>query len=239
MSFVSNLISGLERSTAGSVQTAREVMRLCGKVSAKRALFVGDDSDTPKIIAEATGAEVIAGYAEKDRAERAAERGINARIVMTYELPKPENGDKNGWEFLWYNGLSEPDGVPNRLSELRSILGSGGVAVFRTLCYLIEPSPDTRSYVERRFGTPEELDRVLREAKEKELKILDFYIAPKTDWTKGLYDPLKKAMREFEAFDGDDQATGIAELNKEMDMFELHSEEYSFVYYILQSPGCR
>ncbi|MCH5204924.1 MAG: hypothetical protein J1F03_09245 [Oscillospiraceae bacterium] len=230
MSFVSNLISELERSTAGSEQTAREVMRLCGEISAKRALFVGDDFDTPRIIAEATKAEVLAGYAEQYRVDRALERGISANLVMTYELPKSEDG----WEFLWYNGLSEPDGVPRRLEELKNILKSGGVAVFRTLCYLIEPSLDTRGYVERRFGKPEELDRVLREAKDEGLKIRDFYIAPKSDWTHGLYEPLREAMRRLEAAaDDDDEVSGIAELNKEMGMFELHSEEYSFVYYIL------
>ncbi|MCH5208602.1 MAG: hypothetical protein J1F04_06930 [Oscillospiraceae bacterium] len=235
MSFISNLISELERSTAGSAQTAKEVMRLCGNVTAKRALFVGDDFDTPKIIAEATGAEVLAGYAEQNRAERALNMKINAKQVMTYELPHGSQQD-GGWEFLWYNGLSEPDGVSNRLEEIKSILTSGGVAVFRTLCYLIEPSLDTRSYVERRFGRPEELDRVLREAKENGLKIRDFYIAPKTDWTRGLYEPLREAMHKLEAArEDDDEVSGIAELNKEMDMFELHSEEYSFVYYILQS----
>ena len=232
MSFIGNLISELERSTAGSLQTAKEVMRLCGNINTKSALFVGDDFDTPRIIAEATGAEVFAGYAEQSRVERALGMKINAKQVMTYELPHQEGG----WEFLWYNGLSEPDGVSNRLEEIKSILTSGGIAVFRTLCYLIEPSPDTRSYVERRFGRPEELDRVLREAKENGLKIRDFYIAPKTDWTRGLYEPLRDAMHKLVAArDDDDEVSGIAELNKEMDMFELHSEEYSFVYYILQA----
>lgn len=232
MSFISNIISQLERSTAGSEQTAKEVMRLCGKISARHALFVGDDCDTPRIIEEAAGVKVIAGYAEQKRAEQALECGINARQVMTYELLHEEYG----WDFLWYNGLTEPDGASNRLEEIKSILKSGGVAIFRTLCYLIEPSPDTRSYVERRFGRPEELDSVLRKAKEKGLKIRDFYIAPKTDWTRGLYEPLREEMRKLEAVsDDNEEASGIAELNKEMAMFELHSEEYSFVYYILEA----
>lgn len=232
MSFISSLIGDLERSTAGSRHTAEEVMKLCGNISAKRALFVGDENETPKIIAEATNAAVLAGYAEQHRVERALKAGLDAHFVMPFELPTTDGG----WEFLWYNGLTEPDGVPRRLEELKNILRSGGTAVFRTLCYLIDPSPDTRCYVERRFGEPEELDRVLREAKEKGLKIRDFYIAPKTDWTHGLYEPLKGAMHSLEASLGStEETTGIAELNKEMDMFELHSEEYSFVYYIFQA----
>ena len=232
MSFISNLIAQLERSTAGSEKTAREVIKLCGDISAKQALFIGDECDTPRIIGEATKAEVVAGYAEQHRVERAKTAGLNAQLVMPFELPKTEGG----WEFLWYNGLTEPDGVPRRLEELKSALKSGGIAVFRTLCYLIEPSPDTRCYVERRFGKPEELDRVLRDAKEKELKIIDFYIAPKSDWTRGLYEPMREAMRRLDGADEHEEETaGLAELNKEIDMFELHSEEYSFVYYIFQA----
>lgn len=232
MSFISNLIAELERQTAGSEQTAREVLKLCGEISAKNALFVGDENDTPRIIGEVTNAEVIAGYAEQHRLDRAKAVGLNARLVMPFELPKTEGG----WEFLWYNGLTEPDGVPRRLEELKTVLKSGGTSVFRTLCYLIEPSLDTRCYVERRFGKPEQLDRVLREAKEQGLKIRDFYIAPKTDWTHGLYEPMREAMRKLEgASDGEEETAGLAELNKEIDMFELHSEEYSFVYYIFQA----
>lgn len=229
MSFISGLMAGLERPTAGSESTAREVLKLCGELSARRVLFVGDDAQTPKIIENATKSRVFAGYAEQHRVERALEQGLDAHLVMPFELPRAEGG----WEFLWYNGLTEPDGVSRRLEELKNIIKSGGTAVFRTLCYLIEPSPDTRCYVERRFGQPEELDRVLREGKEKGLSVRDFYIAPKSDWTHGLYEPLKAAVRELNSTLGDDEETaGIAELNKEMDMFELHSEEYSFVYYI-------
>ena len=232
MSFISNLIAGLERSTAGSEQTAREVIGLCGDISAKKALFIGDENATPRIIGEAINAEVIAGYAEQHRLERAKAAGLDAQIVMPFELPQTEGG----WEFLWYNGLTEPDGVPRRFEELKNVMKSGGVAVFRTLCYLIDPSPDTRCYVERRFGKPEQLDRVLREAKEQGLKIRDFYIAPKSDWTHGLYEPMREAMRKLEgANDGEEEIAGLAELNKEIDMFELHSEEYSFVYYILEA----
>lgn len=231
MSFISNLTAQLERPTAGSRKTAEEVMKLCGNVKAKTALFVGDDTDTPKVIENALGIKITAGYAEQIRVDRAIERGLSAKQVMPFELP----AIKDGWEFLWYNGLTEPDGVPRRLEELKNILKSGGTAVFRTLCYLIEPSLDTRCYVERRYGEPEELDRVLREAKEKGLKIRDFYIAPKTDWTIGLYEPIKDAMHKLESASEDEEASGIAELNKEIGMFELHSEEYSFVYYIFEA----
>ena len=231
MSFISNLTAQLERPTAGSKQTAEEVIKLCGNVKAKTALFVGDDTDTPKVIENALGIKITAGYAEQIRVDRAIERGLSAKQVMPFELPTAEGG----WEFLWYNGLTEPDGVPRRLEELKNILKIGGTAVFRTLCYLIEPSLDTRCYVERRYGEPEELDRVLREAKEKGLKIRDFYIAPKTDWTVGLYEPVKEAMHKLEAAAEDEEASGIAELNKEIGMFELHSEEYSFVYYIFEA----
>lgn len=231
MSSISNLINGLERPTAGSEETAARVLSLCGNISPKNVLFIGDEYFTPTLVKKQTGAEVAACFTEQFRAEHAAAMGFSARVVMPFEIPQGENG---GWNFIWYNGVSSLEGSARLLEQIHDNLEKGGTAVFRTLCWLIEPSPDTKCYVERRFGKPEALDAVLRNAKEQGFKIRDFYIAPKTDWTHGLYEPLKNAMQKLEGVSEDGEETGISELNKEMYMFDLHSEEYSFVYYILE-----
>lgn len=230
MSFIGNLIQEMERSTAGSEETARRVMELCGAVKPSKALFVGDECYTPRIIAESTGAAVLACFYEQHRADSAAERGLEARVVGAFELPETEGG----WEFAWLNGGAEPDGVPMRLERLYNGLRKGAVAVYRTLCWLIDPSPDTRGYVEHRFGRPVPLDAAVRFAREQHFKIRDFYIAPKTDWTNGFYRPLGELVKRYEGASDDEAAAGIGEINKEMYMFDLHSEEYSYVYYILE-----
>ncbi len=230
MSLISNLINGLERPTAGSEETARNVMDMCKKISADNALFVGDELFTPALIQKTTGAKVSACFTEKNRAERAEAKGFSASVVMPFEIPSGENG----WDFVWYNGTTSLEGSARLLEAVYDSLKSKGKAVFRTLCWLIDPSPDTKCYVERRFGRPEALDSVLRCAKEQGFKVLDFYIAPKTDWTHGLYEPLKNAMQQLDGEREDGEESGISELNKEIYMFELHSEEYSFVYYILE-----
>lgn len=231
MNSISSLINGLERPSAGSEETAKRVLELCGKITPKNAVFIGDESFTPALIAERTKADVIACFAEQNRAERAEKSGLAAKVSMPFEIPARDNGK---WDFIWYNGASSLEGSAGLLEQIDGELEKGGTAVFRTLCWLIEPSPDTKCYVERRFGKPEALDAVLRSAKERGFKIRDFYIAPKTDWTHGLYEPLRLAMQTLEGTSEDGAETGISELNKEMYMFELHSEEYSFVYYILE-----
>ena len=231
MNSIGSLINGLERPSAGSEDTAKRVLELCGKISPKNAVFIGDESFTPALIKERTKADVLACYAEPNRAERAEKAGLSAKISMPFEIPVRDNGK---WDFIWYNGASSLEGSAGLLEQIDDNLEKGGTAVFRTLCWLIDPSPDTKCYVERRFGKPEALDAVLRNAKEQGFKIRDFYIAPKTDWTHGLYEPLRSAMQTLEGASEDGAETGISELNKEMYMFELHSEEYSFVYYILE-----
>lgn len=229
MSFIGNLIREMERSTAGSEDTARKVMELCGKLKCESALFVGDESVTPRVINEGTGIKPLAAFYERHRADDAAKLGFVTCTVGAFELPEKEGG----WEFVWLNCGAEPDGVPLRLERLYGSLKKDAVAVYRTLCWLIDPSPDTRCYVERRFGRPVQLDAVLRFAKEQHFKIRDFYIAPKTDWTNGFYRPMSALVKKYEGV-SDDEAAGIGEINKEMYMFELHSEEYSYVYYILE-----
>ncbi len=234
MSFISSLFMQMERSTAGSDQTTRDVMRSCGSVSGEKALFFGDDYFTPKHISEATKAKVTAAYYESFRAEKAAEYGLTAQNVGAFQIPEI-NG---GWDFIWFNGCIEPDGIERRLEQLKLAMKPKSKAVYRALCWLIEPSPDTRGYVERRFGYPESLDGVIRKAKEQGFKVLDFVISPRSDWTHGFYEPMNDLVKSL-AGEGDgldsDVQSGIGELNKEMYMFNLHSEEYSFVYYILES----
>ncbi len=41
-------------------------------------------------------------------------------------------------------------------------------------------------------------------------------------------------VKKYEGAADNETAAGISEINKEMYMFDLHSEEYSYVYYILE-----
>lgn len=230
MSFFNNLLMQMDRSTAGSDATAKTVLDLCGDIKARTALFFGDDLTTPRLIKEKTGAGLLAAFYEDYRAEAAKDAGLNSRVVGAYEVVHREDGDP--WEFIWFNGGTEPDGVPRRLEQLYEALGSG-ICVYRSLCWLIDPSLDTKSYVERRFGRPVPMDKVLLAAKEQGFKILDFYISPKSDWTRNFYEPMNELVGKIERESDGEDSTGIGEVNKETYMFELHSEEYSYVYFIL------
>lgn len=229
--FLSVIIEQMERSTAGSEETAQRVLQMC-KCKPQNALFFGDDVFTPQLIAETTGTKLLATFGEQFRAESAEALGLDARTVGAYEIIKTDGG----WDFIWYNGLTEPDGIPRRLEQMRGALSEGGTAVFRTLCWLIDPSLDTKSYIERRFGRPEPLDEVLRQAKEQRFSIEDFYIAPKSDWWRNFYEPMSDLVKKLEGTSNEDDTTaGIGEINKEIYMFDLHSAEYSFVYYVLKA----
>lgn len=228
--FLNAIIGQMDRSTAGSEDTARKVLQMCGGKKPQNVLFFGDDIFTPQLIAKGTGAKVLATFGDERRVNEAAKAGLDARQVGAYEMMTTDGG----WEMVWYNGLSEPDGVTRRLEQLHNGLAAGGSAVYRTLCWLIDPSPDTKSYVERRFGRPVHLDEVLRKAKEQGFATEDFYIAPKSDWKQNFYDPMSELVRRLEGAGDDETAAGIGEINKEIHMFDLHSEEYSFVYYILK-----
>lgn len=229
--FLNAIIGQMDRSTAGSEGTARKVLQMCGTKKPQNALFFGDDVFTPQLIADETGARVLATFGEERRVNAAEKAGLDARQVGAFEVS--ETG--GGWDMIWYNGLTEPDGVSLRLEQLHDHLVKGGTAVYRTLCWLIDPSPDTKSYVERRFGRPVHLDEVLRIAKEQGFSIEDFYIAPKSDWKHHFYEPMSELVRKLEGAGDDEAAAGIGEINKEIYMFDLHSEEYSFVYYVLKS----
>ncbi len=232
MGFVNDLIARMERSTAGSEETARRVLEMSGIKKADRVLFFGDDLSTVRLISEA-GADVVATFGEKFRAEAAEKAGFTVGTDWEHGVPEAEGG----WDAIWFNGLTEPDGVAGRLERIRDKVKKGGAVVYRTLCWLIDPSLDTKGFVERRFGRPVQMDGVLREAKALGFTIEDFYIAPKSDWRQSFYEPMSELVTELEGageLRGGEAQSVAGELRREMDMFELHSEEYSFVYYVLR-----
>lgn len=229
MNLISVLYGQMERSSAGSAGTTEQVLRMCG--GCKSALYIGDEAVTP-LAMKARGMSVRAAFSELPRAEAARAAGIDAVSVQRFELPD----DAADYDLLWYGGAVEFDSVAQRLRQLKDACRKGGIVVYRTLCWLIDPSPDTRTFVTRRFGAVQPLDTVLRTARETGFGVQDFYISPRTDWTTEFYSKLMNAAKAYADDHGEDTVytAGIGELQKEADMFELHSEEYSYVYYILK-----
>ena len=232
MNFISVLHQSMERSSAGSEETALAVLDMCGDAAPKNTLFFGDDCATPRLIGKRYSCNLTAAYAEDFRAEAAARLGISCVPVRQFELPKLEGG----YGLVWYNGTVEFDGIAQRISQLRDVCGKNAVIVYRTLCWLTEPSPDTRVFCGRRFGVIQPLDAVLVTLKEQGCRISDFYISPKTDWTEHYYKPLMAAAKEYAGVHPQDSlvTAGMSELKKEMDVFEMHCEEYSYVYYVMK-----
>ncbi len=229
MNFLSILHGSLERSSAGSRQTSEQVIALCR--GSGRALYLGDEAVTPALLKDA-GYDVTAAISDEARAQKAAEDGLNVLSVQRFELP----ANASEYDLLWYNGTVEFDGSAHRLEQLRGSCKKGGTVVYRALCWLIEPSPDTRRFCESRFGRLPQMDSVPLMAREAGFRVEDFYISPRTDWTVNFYDRLLNAAADYASSHGEDAAysSGFGELKRETDMFELHCEEYSYVYYILK-----
>lgn len=230
MNFISVLLKDMERSSPGSSDTARQVIALLGDISPKSALFVGDDIATPQFIAEKYGCALRAAFTDVNRAEQGSAAGLDSCAVQLFELPG------EGYDLVWYNGIVEFDGCVQRLEQLREKLLQGGTLVYRAVSWLSDPSPDTKVFCQRRFGQILPLDKVLVLAKEQGYRVRDFYIAPKSDWYAGYYDPLITAAESYAGVHREDSTVslGMSELRKEYGIFDMHCEEYSCVYYILK-----
>lgn len=221
MNLISILHQQTERSCAGSESTSKRVISMLK--GAKTAFYFGDEAITPALLQQA-GYEVTAYITERSRVKD------GMRHAESFELP----AEAVESDILWYAGVAEFDPPSVRLEQLKSVCKKGGTVVYRALCWLIDPSPDTKSYCTKRYGVLTPLDRLLTEAKQAGFKIEDFYISPKSDWTDGYFKPLVQAAEMLSGEQGEAVLSGMGELKKETDMFELHCEEYSYVYYILK-----
>ena len=229
MNLISVLLDGMERSSAGSEKTSAQALSMSGAGGC--TLYVGDEIATPLLLKKA-GCQVTAAITEERRLASAKAAGLDACFVQIFELPSRAGG----YDTVWYNGTVEFDGIPQRLEQLKAICAKGGTVVYRTLCWLTEPSPEAKTFVQRRFGIVQPMDKVIICARECGFKPMDFYIAPKSDWTAGFYKPLLAAAQEYAGVHPTDTSvtTGMSELKKEISVFEEHCEEYSYVYYILK-----
>lgn len=230
MNLISVLLQQLDRSSPGSVETAKQVIGMLNGAAPESALFFGDDTYTPHLISEKFGCRLCAALTDDQRAEQGKAAGLDCCAVQQFELPG------GSYDLIWYNGIVEFDGVTQRLELLRDKLKKGGTLVYRNVSWLTEPSPDTKVFCQRRFGQILPLDRVLVLAKEQGWKVQDFYIAPKSDWNAGYYIPLLAAAEKYAGVHKEDSSVslGMSELRKEAGIFEAHCEEYSCVYYILK-----
>ena len=193
MTFISGLLSNLERSSPGSEATARQVLGMLGGLTPKTALFVGDEVCTPKLISDSTGCLLTVAFTDENRVRQGIEAGLSSSVVRQFELPEIPGG----YDLIWYNGIVEFAGCAHRLEQLRERLAKGGTLVYRAVSWLTEPSPDTRNFCRKRFGQILPLDKVLMTAKENGWHIRDFYIAPKSDWQAGYYEPLTAAAEKY------------------------------------------
>ncbi len=220
------------RYSPGSEDTSAKVVSLCGK--GETAFYIGSDITTAVKLKEAGYSVRLGvseqGYDEKKKAITAV--GIEPVRLKFFELPDYAFEA----DLFWCDGTVELNSIQKRLEYLKSHCKKGNTVVLRTLSWLIEPSPDTRKYCKARFGEVLPFDEVLRLAKDAGFKIVDFYISPKTDWTVNYYTPLLKLSEEYLASQDvqESVAIGISKLRKEAEVFELHCEEYSYVYYILK-----
>lgn len=232
MNVISVLLHELPRSSPGSSDTSRQVLSLLTGITPKSVLFVGDDAETPQLISEGFGCDLTAAFTDEYRMEQGKAAGLDASVVQLFELP----GEDNSYDLVWYNGIVEFDSCTQRLEQLRQKLKKGGTLVYRAVSWLTDPSPDTRLFCERRFGKILPLDKVVVEAKEQGYHVLDLYIAPKSDWNAGYYQPLIAAVEKYAGIHKEDTSVslGMSELRKEYGVFESHCEEYSCVYYILK-----
>ena len=141
MNLISVLLQQLDRSSPGSVETAKQVIGMLNGAAPESALFFGDDTYTPRLISEKFGCRLCAALTDEQRAEQGKAAGLDCCAVQQFELPG------GSYDLIWYNGIVEFDGVTQRLELLRDKLKKGGTLVYRNVSWLTEPSPDTKVFL--------------------------------------------------------------------------------------------
>jgi serine/threonine-protein kinase HipA len=149
-------------------------------------------------------------------------------------------GDALGrFDLLWSEGAAYVLGFEQALLAWHPLLAARGRAAISELSYLVEqPSAEVKEYWSSVYPGISTVVGNCAAAERAGYLILDTITLSKKD-SKAYYGPIKARIAELRA-EGEvspETAAVIAEMEQEIGVFERHSDECGYVFYLLEKQG--
>jgi hypothetical protein len=117
------------------------------------------------------------------------------------------------------------------------LLAPGGKVALSELTWLVDvPSDEPRAFWKKAYPGMTNRDGNCHSAERVGFRVLDTFTLPKDDWWNEYYRPLRRRIAAFRANHTVPRTIEaiLAETEREMDMVERYSNEFGYVFYLLE-----
>jgi ubiquinone/menaquinone biosynthesis C-methylase UbiE len=169
---------------------------------------------------------------EKAAYEGVADRISTVCVSMDY-LPFRDNE----FDIIWSEGAIFVMGFEKGLSYWKQFLKKGGFMVLTETSWFTDcPSEEVFQFWNKCYPDIAVIAQNEKRIESAGYTIIDRFKIPASAWWDDYYNPLGKRLDQIEdKFKGNSEAESIIEfVKKEMDIFSQYSDEYGYVFFVLQ-----
>jgi SAM-dependent methyltransferase len=238
-----SLYEGLPRQGPGSESSTHEALKRLGTL--KRPLRVIDlgcgSGASTLLLARELQSHIVAldqhaPFLEA-LAANADQEGLKSLIHVRQgditQLEEPEYS----YDLIWAEGVAYLIGFERALTLWRPLLAPGGRVALSELTWLANaPSDEPRAFWKKAYPGMTSRDGNCHSAERVGFSVLDTFTLPSDDWWNEYYRPLRRRIAAFRASHTVPRTIEaiLSETEREMDIVERYSEEFGYVFYLLE-----
>ncbi|MGC4066580.1 MAG: class I SAM-dependent methyltransferase [Polyangiaceae bacterium] len=239
------LHEGLPRHAPGSEATTLKALRRLGRLPRRlRVIDLGcGNGASTLVLARRLKKPIVAVDAHQpylDELETTARTEGIAENVETVHADFSTLGDSLGkFDLLWAEGAAYVLGFERALLTWRAMLAGGARVAVSELSYLTEsPSDVVKQYWSEVYPSISTIVGNCAAAERTGYTVIDT-LAFSSKATKAYFGPIKTRIAELRASGetSPELAAVIGEMEHEIELYERHSEEVGYVFYLLEVPG--
>ena len=192
-----------------------------------------------RLLARHTDAHIVAidndQSALDELSTRLAAEGLDAQVTLRCANMTELTFLSERVDCIWCEAAAYVVGVDQALNQWRSLLKDNGFMVVSDLVWLSDhPSPEIVEFWESEYPDMQTVDKRLTQMHQAGYKVIDHFTLSKQAWSD-YYQPLKARIAEVKAsLPG---SVAIADLEREIAMYERHLGVFGYQMFVLQSAA--